>query len=602
MQRYIEIAYGDERGQPSIRNMIIQKEDLPKYIQDKKELYRSYYTYDADIIEHKKVYKTVSSYKGKYYLDRIILDVDKHEGLGEQRRELTDEEVLNKTKRMVQHLEEEWQLDRYQISIWYSGTGYHLSFPDIFHFEPSNFLPDEVKFTFSKYFPEMDTMPLMKTGLIRVGYSLNAKSGRYKIPLTYDELQNLTASEIIELSRSNEPRKLERDDTEYSIPDFRHLIIKNVQKREQEKINQEPTKIVTCAQKMFLEGSQKGSGHNVMLAMVSSWRLSGMPLEACIILAKQWASGRTEAEWAPYQVEKQVRYIWEKGYTPGCDHPVRQKYCDEKCIYYKNKNYVQEVYDIKSLERNYVMTVKSDLKNKSINLNGTLFKLKNDFMLVPEDVVYIMGNKGIGKTALAQNLAVNSPLKTLYLNLEFSGGLLYRRFCQIKHQLPKAEVDMHYKLHNNSLSEGLEHIYVLDVSPNLNSIKGIIADVEPGLVIIDTVEDIIVPGSKGIFDITDAVGRGLKQIAKSMKVIIIGIQHITKSASVDEKGRPKELNLHSGKGSSSQAQKADKVFSVEGIRENNLRLVRTLAARDEEPFQVSVEFDKNTFRMKQITY
>ena len=178
--QYIEIARGDKDGKPSIRNIIIEKGSLPKFLKEGEELYRSYYSYDRDILDHMRVYRTVSSHKGNFYLDRITLDVDRVKKKGIE----YDEEVHLKVKIQIEELEEKWQLDRNQISTWYSGTGYHLLLPDIFHFTPSKFLPDEVKMTFAKYFPQMDPMPLMKTGLIRVGYSFNVKSNRYKIPLT----------------------------------------------------------------------------------------------------------------------------------------------------------------------------------------------------------------------------------------------------------------------------------------------------------------------------------------------------------------------------------------------------------------------------------
>ena len=177
--KFIEIA----KGSPSHRHTIIPLSDLKNHLEPEKELYRSYYTYDDKILEHKKLYKTVKGYDGMMFLDQITLDIDKGND--------TDEGVLYRTQSFVEMLGEDWKLDRNELRIWYSGRGYHLTFPDIFRFEPSPFIADEVKATLTKYFPEMDSMPLMKTGLIRVGFSYNEKTKRYKTPLSAGELFSL---------------------------------------------------------------------------------------------------------------------------------------------------------------------------------------------------------------------------------------------------------------------------------------------------------------------------------------------------------------------------------------------------------------------------
>ena len=69
---YIEIAVGSV----SNRAIAIQPDELHKYIKPNQELYRSLFTLDDTAFEHFREQHTIRTYKGKFSLDRIILDVD----------------------------------------------------------------------------------------------------------------------------------------------------------------------------------------------------------------------------------------------------------------------------------------------------------------------------------------------------------------------------------------------------------------------------------------------------------------------------------------------------------------------------------------------
>jgi len=90
-------------------------------------------------------------------------------------------------------------------------------------------------------------------------------------------------------------------------------------------------------------------------------------------------------------------------------------------------------------------------------------------------------------------------------------------------------------------------------------------------------------------------------MANRTDTIIIGVHHITKSAGVNDKGEPKELTVHSGKGSSAIEQKSDRMIAIEGSRQTNVRLIRSLKTRDDESFAIQLQFNASTnFRMEQL--
>ena len=66
--KFVEIAI----GHPGNRGVVIPLPELPKYISKEQALFRSYYTFDEELVEHFKVRKTIKNYHGKFYIDRII--------------------------------------------------------------------------------------------------------------------------------------------------------------------------------------------------------------------------------------------------------------------------------------------------------------------------------------------------------------------------------------------------------------------------------------------------------------------------------------------------------------------------------------------------
>lgn len=584
--KFIEIAI----EKPSNRHKIIPLTDLKKFIKPEVELYRSYYTYDENILKHMELFKTTKGFDGKMWLDSIIIDIDKGKS--------SDDETLYRTQLFVQNLEENWKIDRSEAKIWYSGRGYHIEFPDIFRFEPSPDLPEEVKATLTKYFPEMDSMPLMKTGLIRVPFSYNAKTKRYKTPLSAEELFSFAPKDIIALSEVFGPRKVDRDIIS-SVPDFSQFKISKERKRKKEEERNESTTIVTCAQTMFDKGAAalEGDRHKILVRLVGSWRMAGISYKGVLALARAWNDGSL----TDYDLESKVKYNWDKGYTPGCNDEIRVKFCDPKCIHYKDKNYVLDVLDSKTMEEGFSEFMKKDFSRTSFDLNE-IFRLQGSYRLYPGEHIIVLGETKLGKTALVQNICVAlRRMKVLYLSLEVNEKLLFRRFIQIAHKMTKGEVMEHYSKGGESLSEKIDHIQVMTTAPELDSISRLIKRYHPNIVVVDTMDGIQIKGMSDGNTKTEKLGNELKRIAQETDTIIISVHHISKSSSVNDRGEPKELTIHSGKGSSAVEQKADRIIAVEGQINGTTRLVRSLGTRDDAGFAIQLQFHGNTtFIMEQI--
>ena len=94
---------------------------------------------------------------------------------------------------------------------------------------------------------------------------------------------------------------------------------------------------------------------------------------------------------------------------------------------------------------------------------------------------------------------------------------------------------------------------------------------------------------------TDHIINGLRQIVSQQNIMVIGVSHITKSGSRDGK-----LDVHAAKHSSSIAQKADKVMAIEGDRDSQLRVFRSLKSRDADNFETTLEYNPLYFQFNEL--
>ena len=188
---FVEIAVGHVGN----RGIVIPRKDLPSKIgNSKNELYNSYYNFDQELVEHFKVFKTVKGFRGKYYLEKIILDIDK--GIN------TDKQLLTNIRYLIEEeMINSFEIDANNINVWFSGNGFHIEFPDLFGFKPSHELPKEVKKPLSHHFPAGDNI-YDGARIIRTGYTYNNKSGLFKTPFDLDEIFDLDIEEIKEIAKT----------------------------------------------------------------------------------------------------------------------------------------------------------------------------------------------------------------------------------------------------------------------------------------------------------------------------------------------------------------------------------------------------------------
>tara|TARA_B110000467_G_C18338984_1_gene501405 strand:+ start:6316 stop:8085 length:1770 start_codon:yes stop_codon:yes gene_type:complete len=582
---YIEIAVGSV----SNRAIAIPPQDLHKYIKPNTELYRSLFTLDGTAFDHFRDQHTIKTYKGKYSLDRIILDVDKGKDTGDY--------TMTRTQNVITQLVEMGCEEKY-IRVWFSGRGFHIDIPNLYGFKEDIELPQIVKQTIDNDFGKTVDNIYDKGRLIRVGHSFNLKSQLYKIPLSVNEIFNIEYKDVKELALNQmRPDGFSHETVNGYTPiwEERIHIPKQVTVSREIPSGSKFNANITCVQKMW--GADKsGRRHVVLLRMINAWRRMGITKEMSHSGAMACVPSLESAE-----LEKVVNdvYKWEhQGYS--CNDHIMSEFCDSACKYFKQKNYGTEIKTVQELSNSFREFIQTDFTESSFNLKD-MYNIPNDYRFMPGELAVLIGDTKLGKTAWIQNIiAPLKSMKVLFLSLEVNEWMIFRRFAQVANGMTKAEVNEIYLSDNKemikSIESSLDHINITTTAPNIESVKEIVCDKQPDIVIIDTIDAIDVPFSRDPLSKMDTVINGLKAIANEQNMIFFGISHISKSASGET------LNIHSAKGSSAIEQKADKVLGIIGDRENSQRrVIRSLASRDEDGFELAFMFDYSKFQFKEIT-
>ena len=581
--KYVEVAAGGVSSRGAIR----KADELAKYLKPKMELYRSMYRLDDSAIEHFQNNRTIRSYDGTFQLDRLTFDIDKGKN--------SKDKFMNDIRYFL-HLLEDKGADSTIIRVWFSGRGFHVEIPDLYGFEVSKRTPEIVKRTINKEFGKLADNIYDYARLIRVGYSYNMKSKLYKTPIKIWEVHNLNYDEIMALSG------------EFVREDFKHDYMYEIEPIWNDNVVSLDTKVVvekvpkttntnynghvTCVQKMS-DNVVEGRRHNLLLRMVSAWYRKGISRDGCYALAKTYIP---TLEY--HELVRSVDYVIDKQYRYGCNDPIMAEFCDQKCMFYKRKDYTLDVISPDDMSARFAQFVNTDFTKTSFNLKD-IYDISYNYTFYPGELAILIGDTGLGKTAWLQNLVVATPnLKCLYLSLEVHDHLIYRRFMQIANNISKDDVvDLHSVDRNEDLKKAIlpiEHINIMTAAPEIGSMKQLIIDLQPKVVVIDTIDVIKSDYVNDPFNKMEKIVNELKQLAVQESIIIIGVSHISKGASFEQ-----GLTVHSAKGNSVIEQKADKVIGIMGDRDSTRRIVKALKSRDESRFQMAFTFDYDSFRFKE---
>ena len=178
-----------------------------------------------------------------------------------------------------------------------------------------------------------------------------------------------------------------------------------------------------------------------------------------------------------------------------------------------------DIKDVDSLEDNFKSYVANDMLKKSINMKD-IFPDCQDYYFKPGELIIFSGDTGMGKTAFVQNIVAKAKKDTLFLSLEMSEVLTWRRFVQIAWEKTKEWVYEQYKSDPDaSLGEDLKHIKIMTIAPEIEAVKKVIAQHEPNVLVVDTTDELQVDRFDGDIQKQNVIIDALKGIAQRNSVL-----------------------------------------------------------------------------------
>lgn len=245
------------------------------------------------------------------------------------------------------------------------------------------------------------------------------------------------------------------------------------------------------------------------------------------------------------------------------------------------------LYTIGELESDYRRFVRT-LAQGSFSLGKWVPSLGRIRNLVPGELVVIIGDTGVGKTAIAMSLAkAAQPLPTIVFELELPKEMMFERFTSMATRMRGEDVEQAYITSEESIAEGLGKAYPsLLICPEsrltVPQIENYImsADLKlgerPKVIILDYVQLVQALNSTRREKISDII-EGLKVLAKATQTIIIVTSQVsrppTKSGEAQDDWEP---HLHSAKESGSIEASCGLLLGIWRDNEDNALNIRVL--------------------------
>lgn len=161
------------------------------------EYYISHFPFDKSILDYVAIHKTVKDHVGKHYCPFILFDIDNDLDLSESK---------SRAISIITRLQAEYGISPEDLSIYFSGNkGFHvvINLGSFGSPEPSEKMGSIIKSVVKELCGDIkhDTVVYENHRLMRVENSMNAKSGLYKIQISFSELFTLSIDQIRELAK-----------------------------------------------------------------------------------------------------------------------------------------------------------------------------------------------------------------------------------------------------------------------------------------------------------------------------------------------------------------------------------------------------------------
>ena len=507
------------------------------------DCFRSIFLYDEGLKHFVDRTGHIKGYAGKHIADSLVFDFD-----GENL-----DDVKIETYNFVMHLYHEFEVPLEYMRIAFSGSkGMHVSIPmnalcnpqprDDFYKVYKGIAQD-----LASDFKFIDFSIYESKRLFRMSNTINSKSGLYKIPLKYDELDCLTVDEIKQLA--NKPRTIEH--LPLSEIDVVPRLNELYKKWNSTKFNQ-PITIETKRDdllELLRGGVTEGERHRAVIRITGALKKKNLDYDFILEILRQWNNKNDP----PLDDERLVN--------------------ESKRVFNDNIQETPEIFSLKQagdIYQDYISKI--DKCKVKTGFDSIDTKIRG---LMPGETMCILGKTSVGKSAFLQNIGLNfaktSGEPVLFFSLEMPITAVYERTLQIETGLTGYEIENSFKRNEEEIKikanlalNNIENFYIITKTGlNLDQIKHFISFAEQyiyrkktGLILVDYLS--LVRGTgKDLYEQTSRVARGIKDLAKDLNVPVIFLSQVTKAA-----GEYDELYINSARDSGVVDEASDFVLAL----------------------------------------
>ncbi len=230
--------------------------------------------------------------------------------------------------------------------------------------------------------------------------------------------------------------------------------------------------------------------------------------------------------------------------------------------------------DILSAEEAYTLYVRRArmADHVGVDLRRWLPSLPSRPMM-PGDLGLILGDTGVGKTALLANLAYSqAPLPVLFFELELSAEDMAERFVARDHAVRTYEVERRAQRGERYATDGWSHVYICPTpTMTVEAMERRIIESElkigakPGLVLIDYV-GLVQGGAGKRYERMSTIAEDLKRMARATAAVVFVASQVKRDEDRDE------IRLHDAKDSGSLENSAQIVLGATRTAVDRLKI------------------------------
>lgn len=523
----------------------------------REDCYRSLFLHNEGLKFYVDKTGSVSGYAGKHISDALAFDFD-----GEDL-----EAVKEETYKFIMYLYHTFDVPFEYLRIAFSGSkGFHVSIP--MNAICDNPQPKEdfykvykkIAQELSADFKFVDTSIYESKRLFRMANTINSKSGLYKIPLLYDELDDFSIDEIKELAKK--PREIEQ------LPISEIAVVKPLNELYLKwiSINTQTLTPPHNAVKQVKEGQRPK--RNEILDLLTDGAVEGNRHSALIRI-----TGALKKKNLDYDFILEILRQWNEKNSP----PLNDERLEAESLTVFNDSFISheqpEIYSLRDAGRKYSEYISQiDHCKVKTGYNSIDNKIRG---LMPGETCCILGKTSVGKSAFLQNIGLNyaksSGEPILFFSMEMPLTSIYERTLQIETGLCGYDIENAVKRNDQDIQikadlifNQLPNFYIITKSGlNLEQIEHLILFAEQniyhrktGLVLIDYL-GLVKSNGKDLYEQTSRVARGMKDLAKELNVPVIYLSQVTKQYNEYD-----ELQINSARDSGSVDEASDFVLAL----------------------------------------